>query len=133
MKRDRRPTAAEGAAADRAATAGAAEGSVASRVGKLKNWEPAAKAGFTLRRRKLFLLAHEPHSRNGRRNSRAWKSSGTRRRSGFSGNLRGKPEFPWTAPMNTVIPSMAWTKRAIRSTARTKPAKQPNQPMKLAA
>src|ERR1017187_1214088 len=136
MKRDRRPTAAEGAvAADRAAAA-TADGSGASHVGKLKNWEPAAKAGFTPRRRRLFLLAHEPHSKNGRRNSRAWKNSVTRRHSGCSGSLRGKPEFPWTAPTNSAIPSKTRTKPAIRSTARTKPAKPakpPTQPMKLAA
>src|ERR1022692_4502530 len=136
MKRDRRPTAAEAAVAGDLAAAATADGSGANRVGKLKNWEPAAKAGFTPRRRRLFLLAHEPHSKNGRRNSRAWKNSVTRRHSGCSGSLRGKPEFPWTAPTNSAIPSKTRTKPEIRSTARTKPAKPakpPNQPMKLAA
>src|ERR1039458_7005543 len=109
MKRDRRPTAADRAAAgDRAAAALAVDGSVANRVGnKLKNWEPAAKAGFTLRRRRLFLLAHVLHLKSGRRNSRAWKSRRTKRHSGCSGRLPGMPEFPWTAPMNSATPSTA--------------------------
>jgi hypothetical protein len=55
------------------------DGSVANRVGnKLKNWEPAAKAGFTLRRRRLFLLAHVLHLKSGRRNSRAWDKAAQR-------------------------------------------------------